>query len=294
MGFYAVPQRMKKAGAAGLSRLFRPSFLQRLVARTHWPVLDELEKNTGIQFGKLKGKRVSDFYRFSYDYLSNFEKSEYLLKNELINFFIRENNDLQRINILSEFAVGSARADLVFVKDTVSIYEIKSDLDGASRIHSQLLQYSAFGCEIYLAYSPTWDEHVSERISSNIGLVRVGAPGQVACLRRSAQFSEQNDPEKIFNALHREDYLGFLNRRFSIREQVPNGRIYKFYLDYFLRLNSREITLLKVSALRRRRGRGISLSDIVRLDSPLRAAGLQFLGSAASKEKIISALAGKL
>ena len=88
-----------------------------------------------------KGKSYLNFLRNTYQVLEKNYPNEYILKNEFLNKWLRNELGDNNSVIFNEFRIGKAIADLAMFNGISKVFEIKTILDKEYRLSNQLEEY---------------------------------------------------------------------------------------------------------------------------------------------------------
>ena len=85
----------------------------------------------------------------------------------------------EKIRIYQEKSIGGSICDLMAVTESITGYEIKSDLDNYSRIVSQVANYQKFFDENYIVVGKSHEVSAAERVPSSWGIIVITADNVV-------------------------------------------------------------------------------------------------------------------
>ncbi|STV31066.1 Uncharacterised protein [Klebsiella pneumoniae] len=94
--------------------------------------------------------KVSEIFDIAFKKLSREYKSEYFFKNIIANEVFLKKHKKNAAVMLSEFRVGTNKADCVILNGLSTCYEIKTELDNLKRLPEQLNSYISLFDKVYV------------------------------------------------------------------------------------------------------------------------------------------------
>ena len=91
-----------------------------------------------------------DLYERSYSFLEKNYKNEYIYKNMIARKILMGRHSLKSSVLLSEFRVGTNKADLVLINGCSTCYEIKTEYDSLIRLEDQLSSYTKLFNKVFV------------------------------------------------------------------------------------------------------------------------------------------------
>lgn len=162
---------------------------------------------------------------YIYAFVSENYRNDIVFKIELL-----ENLELfiDRITdafIVNEFKTGRCVTDIAIFNGKSISFEIKSDLDRASNLNTQLNQFSKVFDKNYLITNEERVCKFSKQISENCGLISVDSNLNFE-LVKEAKTNENLSFDLLFKILRKDEYLDLVVKYFGEIPNVPNTRIY--------------------------------------------------------------------
>lgn len=97
-----------------------------------------------------KGNSYLKILRNTYRILEKNYPNEYVLKNEFINNWIKNELGTNNSVVFNEFRIGKAIADLAMFNGISKVFEIKTILDKEYRLSNQIQEYKKIFNEVYI------------------------------------------------------------------------------------------------------------------------------------------------
>jgi hypothetical protein len=101
-----------------------------------------IEKNQGNSYLSVLKK--------TYKLLEKHYPNEYIIKNEFLNQWLKQELGNNNSLIFNELRIGKAIADLVMFNGISKVFEIKTILDKENRLANQLQEYKKLFNEVYI------------------------------------------------------------------------------------------------------------------------------------------------
>jgi len=180
-----------------------------------------------------------------YHCLNDNYRNEYILKNELLNDWLKDHLGSTNCEIYSEFRVGTAKADLVMFNGTAIAFEIKSEYDSPERLNNQLANYLKAFNEVYVIVSEKQLKRYESLIDEAVGLisfsgnefieVRESAVRKILCRKTVMGLLYTKEYKKMV-----QDYYGALPEMtsftqydvcFDLIERIDEDRFAEMYLS---------------------------------------------------------------
>jgi hypothetical protein len=208
------------------------------------------EASTLLELNTTSLKRI---YDTAYEYLFNSYQNEYIYKNSLVLRHLLGKHSLNTSTMLSEFRVGNNKADCVIINGKTTCYEIKTNKDTLSKLSDQLNAYSKV---FDLVYVVAGDKHLKDVLSNYpnyIGVLELKSNGYFNTHRKATQISTILDVELLLKSLRKDEYSLMAKNLGARIDNVPNGKLFKYCLDYISTHSDNIIKAEYMKALKRYR-----------------------------------------
>jgi hypothetical protein len=212
-----------------------PKYLRSLSSLFTRPVVAELaatgRSSTFAKFaaaaGLNAGAPVGALYSLIYDRLMRDHRCEYVFKNEIARQLLLQRHSWKGARLLTEFRIGSAKADAVIVNGTSTVYEIKTALDNLDRLSKQLAAYARAFDRIYVVCEATQVDRIVESVADDrVGLIAMQDGGDLREVRPAAPNAANTDTETMLAALRKAEYLAVVEAEAGAVPSVSNGRLW--------------------------------------------------------------------
>lgn len=187
-----------------LSTLFLRSEIQRLQKDDFESINLKLKSHN--LYDKNKGKSYLQFLRNTYRLLQKRYQNEYVLKNEILNKWVKEELRKNDSIIYNELSIGKARADLVLFNGVSTVFEIKTELDDISRLKHQLENYNKIFNKVYVVV-PIEESNLYFDFDSNVGIITYDSVSHKLHKMREARYSIDIHIDVLMEVLHTKEYL---------------------------------------------------------------------------------------
>lgn len=165
-------------------------------------------------YKKHQGESYLSFLRKTYRALQNQYPNEYVIKNELLNKWVKKELGEKNASIFNELSIGKARADLVMFNGVSKVFEIKTIFDDDTRLLHQLEQYKRIFNEVYIVVPKKYlDKYLD--VDKNVGVVSYNSNSKTFSLKRESKQAFDIDVGVLMEVLHTKEYLGICKATYS-------------------------------------------------------------------------------
>lgn len=174
--------------------------------------------------------------------------------------------------ILPEFRANRSFVDFLSVSDRLHAVEVKSDLDNASRLVSQLLDYKRIAPLVSVIGSRRIvDRMVDDDRFPSVGLYWIDDTDALRSIRAASPDTDSLDSETMMRSLRRTEYLGVLDELGLVLPTLPNTRVFSAAMQLARGVDPARYYVGFLSQLRKRKPRA-GRSAIAKLPAPVRPA----------------------
>jgi len=217
-----------------LSQILSPSMFKKTVREGDFLSFQKRIKN------HLNVKHCStnlDVIQSLYKSLQREYRCEYIYKNSLFLDIIKEYG-LEKTLTLNELKIGTSKADLVMLNGSVRVFEIKTELDGLSKLSKQLNDYQKFADEVNIVTDGKNAEKLTaEYGDTNIGIIVLDTKNKLQTIKKANNNTSLFDFDPIFKILRKQEYLELVMDNFGFIPDVPNTQIFRTCYELLSRLN---------------------------------------------------------
>ncbi|WP_293298578.1 sce7726 family protein [Pedobacter sp. UBA4863] len=183
------------------STLFTRSEMMKLLANDFNSIDAKLERYASSR--RFKGNTYLKFFKHAYKVLSKHYPNEYIYKNQFLNNWLKNELGTNDSVIFSELRLGKAIADLAMFNGISKVFEIKTILDTAYRLNSQLNVYQKVFNEIYIVVPFSQLERYIG-IDEQVGIIAYD--DNLFHLERAATTNYNVDAHALMEMLHTKEY----------------------------------------------------------------------------------------
>lgn len=205
-----------------IAKLFTSNCLNAIASED----LSALQKN--------RIKEISDFYDASnyydlyhkaYTDLTKHYRNEYIYKNLIAQKILLGKHSLESSTLLSEFRVGTNKADLVLLNGCSTCYEIKTEYDSLVRLKDQLDSYLKMFDKVNVVCSKNMIEAVLHSSPLEVGVIELTPKNTLRTIREPIQ-TNFLDVQLMMQSLRKEEYQLIAENLYNLKIDVPNTRLY--------------------------------------------------------------------
>jgi hypothetical protein len=195
-------------------------------------------------------KTYHQYFKKAYKCLKESYQNEYILKNELLNSWLKEHLGSPDSELYSEFRVGTAKADLAMFNGLAKAFEIKSEYDSPSRLNNQLQNYAKAFHEIYVIVPEKQVSKYDDIIEEAVGLISYGGK-EFNQVRKSA-VREILCRKTVTSLLHSKEYKQMVQAYYGTLPKMTSFTQYDICFDKIKAIEEPKFTELYLSALKSR------------------------------------------
>jgi hypothetical protein len=195
-------------------------------------------------------KTYHAYFKRAYKYLKKSYQNEYILKNELLNRWLKEHLGSTDSELYSEFRVGTAKADLVMFNGSAKAFEIKSEYDSPSRLSNQLRNYTKAFHEIYLIVPEKHVSKYSAIIDETIGLISYNGK-EFNQIRKSAK-RQSLCRKTAMSILHTKEYKQIVKDYNGVLPEMTSFTQYDICFDKINEIEEKKFTEIYLTTLKKR------------------------------------------
>jgi hypothetical protein len=217
-------------------------------------------------------------------------RHEYAYKAAITQKLLLGVHSLRTASLLTEFRVGSCKADVAILNGTSSVYEIKSERDRLGRLPAQIAAYREVFAKVNIVAA---EEHLSEILNivpADVGLFVLTERFRISTVRESQSDPDQLRSETIFESVTRGEAVRILESLKIDVPVVPNTRLHAELRVLFKALPAKDVHEKMVAVLRESRSSS-RLSELIDiLPDSLRTVALTTRLHPKDHQKLIKAI----
>jgi hypothetical protein len=236
---------------------------------------------------------LAEAYDKAYSCLVQSYRAEYIYKNQLISKVVFGRHSPNTATALLEQPLGSSEADLLVVNGTSTVYEIKTDLDGYSRLRTQLDDYSRHVEFVNVLVSGTRASSIEKMVPDHVGIV-AWRGRSLSTVRPASSLLDQLDSGVIFKVLRTSEALRAASRHLHYEPDVPRGHLRRRLSELFAGLDAHVAHSIVIEQLRARGASARQLFESSDFPPSLRAAAFGTDLSRVGRERLAERLSQPL
>lgn len=212
---------------------------------------------------KNKGNSYLTILKNTYKRLERNYPNEYIVKNEFLNRFLKNELGNEKSIIYNEFRIGKAIADLAMFNGISKVFEIKTVLDKEYRLSNQLQEYKKIFNEVYIIV-PTIQLSKYINYDKNIGIIAYDNENRKFELIQKSVRSYEIEKDLVMEVLHTKEYIQIVNEYFNflpemnsfnqfqickdLIKNIPNGELNKLFLNTMKKRNINNIFYNRINS----------------------------------------------
>lgn len=235
-----------------LNRLFTQNVFQELIKNSENTIYGTIVQRYASDLdGKDNGEIISEIYSF----MSKAYRNEYFFQNTLLNKLLLGRHSINTTTALSQIPIGKSKADFILINGKAVVYEIKSELDGFDRLHTQLRDYyKAFNYVCVVTSENNYDKLLNILRNTPVGICVLTKRNTISKVLRKDAIEDNSrlDYEAIFKVLHKREYETIIKQYFGELPITPQVFYYDECFSMFSRIPILEAYFMSLKQLKKR------------------------------------------
>ena len=235
-----------------LSKIFSPTILKELCSTGNSKKLRKILDELNLLYQVDLKKNLESFFNDVYKILLKNYRNEYIYRSIIIKKILLGIHSLNTAHLINECRVGNSKADCVILNGTSTVYEIKTQFDTFSRLHSQLDDYKKAFEYVYIVVPiETLKKLEGYNLDENIGIMVLNKNSTISKTRLAKSNKNYFNKETIFDILRKNEYIEIISKYYEI-PSIPNTKIYTYCKRLFSELDIELIHVELVQILKKR------------------------------------------
>jgi hypothetical protein len=212
---------------------------------------------------KNKGKSYLTVLRQTYKVLEKHYPNEYILKNEFLTQWLKDELGNSNSIIFNELRIGKVIADLAMFNGKSRVFEIKTILDKEYRLSNQLQEYKKLFNEVYIIVP---NELLSKYIEfdKNIGVITYDSRSNNFELIQKSVFDSNIDVDVLMEVLHTKEYLDIVRKYFDEIPEMNSFNQFNICKKLIAKIPNEELNELFISKMKQRNVHNLFFNKINR------------------------------
>ena len=258
-----------------LSKIFSPTILKELCSNGNSKKLRRILEELNLVYQVDLKKNLESFFNDVYKILLKNYRNEYIYRSIIIKKILLGIHSLNTAHLINECRVGNSKADCVILNGTSTVYEIKTQFDTFSRLHSQLDDYKKAFEYVYIVVPiETLKKLEGYNLDENIGIMVLNKNSTISKTRLAKSNKNYFNKETIFDILRKNEYIEIISKYYEI-PSIPNTKIYTYCKRLFTELDIELIHAELVQILKKRDVSDLQKKVILNVPDSLKALSMQ-------------------
>ncbi len=212
---------------------------------------------------KNKGNSYLNVLRQTYKVLEKYYPNEYILKNEFLTQWLKEEIGNSHSLIFNEFRMGKVIADLAMFNGKSRVFEIKTILDKEYRLSNQLKEYKKLFNEIYLIIP---SQLLSKYLDYDtvVGIITYDSQTKKFDLIRNPTLNNRIDTEVLMEVLHTKEYINIVNDYYDFIPEMNSFNQFNICKKLIAEIPDKDLNKLFVKTMKMRNVNNLFFNKINR------------------------------
>lgn len=181
------------------------------------------------EYGDIKNraKTYGEYLKSLYSALLNNYRCEYVYKNELIGYIVRQYKKTNTV-AFNEFKVGDSIVDIALFNGESKAFEIKTEFDSPRRLEKQMGDYRKIFEKCYVVVPIEKVDDYARCVDDEVGLLSLSKNRGIVSFQefRDAKPNETIDSDVLITCLRTKEYEQIIRDYFGFLPEVPDYDMY--------------------------------------------------------------------
>ena len=247
-------QVLDTSQAGAVARLFSSTVLRELARWGRSSLFRRLVTEASLIAAIPPEKPIRNLFEVAFHSLKRKDRRhEYVYKAAITHKILLGTHSLRTAAMLTEFRVGSCRADVVVLNGTSTAYEIKSERDRLDRLQSQVSAYLRVFANVNVIAGENHVADVRGTVPREVGILVLTSKNQISTDRKPIETVDRILPEEVFDSLRMDEARQILESQGIFPDAVPNTELREELKRYFIHLDPSVLHSEMVNVLRKSR-----------------------------------------
>lgn len=280
---------------SALTRLFSAAVFREMAKRGQSGLFRRLLWQTDLVGQSDQSVTVGDIFDSAFNILKiSGHRDEYIYRAAITQKVLMGTHSLRTASMLSEFRVGSCKADLVILNGTATVYEIKSERDSLARLGKQVENYKRVFAKVNVIASEGHVKGVLNTIPRDVGVMCLSNRYRITPVREAVDCPARICPATVFESLRMAEATAILHAMGVTVPELPNTKKHAMMRGLFAKLGPVSLHKEMVRTLKRTRDLAPLGGFVGRLPRSLQAAALSVSVHRSDHSRLIDATATPL
>lgn len=283
---------LNSAQLSALSRIFSSSIISEIAKKGQSPLFSRLLLESAIfNDNEVDKSTIGDAFDTAFSVLRRAGvRNEYVYRSALIHNVLLGRHSLRTASVLTEFRIGSCKADMVILNGCGTVYEIKSDRDSLARLENQIYNYRKAFNKIYVIAGTAHIPEILEKTPEDVGVMSLVRWNRISIIRDAKVNTNFICPVTIFDSLRLGEAISILDEMNIETPNLPNTLMRSAIRSIFSELNPIDVHNYMIKVLKRTRNLAPLSSLIANMPMALQTMALMVQLRSKDHDRLIETL----
>jgi hypothetical protein len=237
--------------STAIARLFSSAVVRELATKGESPLFAKLIREAGLAASVETLDSVAEVYDEAFRLLRRrANRHEYIYKAAITKKILLGRHSLNTASMITEFRVGTRKADIVILNGTGTAYEIKSERDSLTRLEDQVTEYLKVFASVNIIVGENHLESALASAPSDVGVLKLCEKHRISTIREATNRPGRTESDAIFSAITQLEATEILRKAGYSIPEVPNTERYAVLRELFNTLPSEVAHMAMVETLK--------------------------------------------
>jgi hypothetical protein len=201
-------------------------------------------------------------------------RHEYVYKTAIAQKLFIGRHSVRTASFMTEFRALKAKADVVILNGSSTVYEIKSERDTLRRLREQIDSYRKVFSVVNVVSAPSHVDQLLTILPRDVGVFSLTGRFRISTIRRPVDCPARIEPLAVLESIQLREALDVLSYLGLEIPDVPNTKIYMAVRGRFEQIDPEALHEAFLEVLKKSRALTAFEDFILKLPRSLMAAGM--------------------
>lgn len=237
-----ISKSLNATEVAAIARFFSASVVQEMAQKGKSPLFSRLVTQSSLSDALDQSEPVGKLFDFAFSLLKKKAyRHEYVYKAAITHKLLLGKHSLRTASMLTEFRIGSCKADVVILNGTSTVYEIKSERDKLDRLETQIAEYRKVFAKVNIITGENHLQSVIHSTPNEVGVLLLNDKFQISTIREAIDCIDKIESEAVFNSMSQSEAIRILKHLDILIPKLPNTQLHQAIRVLFKKIPSEKL-----------------------------------------------------
>lgn len=268
-----LSKSLNPSEVAAIARFFSASVVQEMAQTGKSALFSRLVSQSSLRDALDQSEPASKLFDFAFSLLKKKAyRHEYVYKAAITHKLLLGKHSLRTASMLTEFRIGSCKADVVILNGTSTVYEIKSERDKLDRLENQIAEYRKVFAKVNIITGENHLQSIIDCTPAEVGVLLLNDQFRISTIRDAIDCTDRIEPDAVFNSMSQSEAIKILEHLDILIPKLPNTQLSQALRNLFSKISPEILHESMLYVLKEQRSL-LHISELIRdLPESLKAA----------------------